>query len=130
MVERRDLNDSVPLSGSNNGRIDATERQVVVLGNQLRNPDQIGSMDRLDCDAAGGEVSEEPDFRLPAQSCGEQVYDLSNDKTRDQQGAGIRLEKFQTARMMSIVGVDVGVQGTRVDDQRDCVASATTCDVR
>jgi hypothetical protein len=32
MVERRDLHDSVSFGGSNDGRIDAAKRQVVILG--------------------------------------------------------------------------------------------------
>jgi hypothetical protein len=107
MVERRDLHDPVPFGGSNNGRVDAAKRQVVILGDELRDPDQIGSVDRLEPEAAGSEVSEEPDFRLPARPCGEQVYDFSNDKTRDQQWTGIGLQEFPAGQMVSIVGVDV-----------------------
>ena len=41
-------------------------------------------MDALKREVARGEVAEEPDLGLPAQSRGEQVDNFGDDKTRDE----------------------------------------------
>lgn len=112
MVESCDLFDLSAFCGGNNGCINAAERQVVVAGDELGDPDQIGCVDRLEREAAGGQVAEEPDLGLPAEPCGEQIHDFGDDKTRDAQRTGIRLKELAARRMMSIVSVDVGVEGT------------------
>jgi hypothetical protein len=112
VVERRDLHDAVPFGGSYDGRVDAAQRQVVVFGDKFGDPDQIGRVDGLDCEVARREVSEEPDLWLPAQPCGQEVHDFGDDESWDQQRSWVCLEEFQAGRVMSVVGVDVGVQRT------------------
>jgi hypothetical protein len=53
----------------------------VVLGYELGDPDQVGGVDGLQREVAGGEVSEESDFGLPAESRGEQVDNFGDDET-------------------------------------------------
>jgi hypothetical protein len=53
-------------------------------------------VDGLEREVAGGQVSEESDLGLPAKAGGEQVGNLGNDETRDEQRPGMRLEQLET----------------------------------
>ena len=119
MIKRRNLHDPAALGGGDYGGVHAAKWQVVVSGDEFRHPEQIGRMDRLDGEAAGGQVSEEADLRLPANTRTEQIDDLGDHEAWDEQRPPIRLQQFPTRRMVRIVAVNVGVQRARVDDQRD-----------
>ncbi len=84
VVEGGDVDDPPAFGSGDDGRVDAAERQVVVAGDEFGDPDQVGGMDGLKREVAGGEVSEEPDFGPPAESRGEQVDNFGDDKTRDE----------------------------------------------
>jgi hypothetical protein len=112
VVESRNLCDPAAFGGGDHGRIYAAKRQVVVSGDELRDPDQIGGVDGLKREAAGGQVSEETDLGLPAEPRGEQIHDFCDDESRDVQRSGIRFQELPASHMMSIVAVDVGVERT------------------
>lgn len=56
----------------------------MVAGHEFGDPDQVGGMDGLEREVAGGEVAEEPYFGVPPESRGEQVDNFGDDKTRDE----------------------------------------------
>ena len=76
-------------------------------------------MQRLDREAAAGEVAEEANLGLPAQPSCDQVDDLGDDERGEDEGAWVGFEQLQAGRVMGVVGVDVGVEGPGVEDQRD-----------
>lgn len=108
-VQRSDLSDLEPFGRSDNGCVDGAERQVVIVGNQLGDAQQIGWADWLEDEATGGEVAEEADLGLPAEPCAEQVRDFGEDERRDDQRSGMRLQQFKRRRVVGVVGVDIGV---------------------
>jgi hypothetical protein len=110
VVEGGDVDDPAAFGSGDDGRVNTAERQVVVLGHELGDPDQVRGVDGLDRKVAGGEVSKEPDFGLPAESCGEQVDNFGDDQTRDEERTGIGLQQLATARMVGVVSVDVRVE--------------------
>jgi hypothetical protein len=115
-IEGRNLGDAVPFGRRNHRRIYGSKRQVVVAGHELRHPEEVRRVYRLEREVACRQVTEETHLRLPAKASGKQVGNLGDDQARDDQRARMRLEKLKTYRMVGIVGIDVGVQRARVDD--------------
>lgn len=111
-VERRDLLDTTAFRCSDHRGVHAAERQVVIAADELGDPDQVGRIDGLKREAAGGQVSEEPNLRLPPQSGSEQIDDLGDDECRDEQWALVGLQQFPARRVVGIVAVDVRVERT------------------
>jgi hypothetical protein len=118
-VQRRDFSDLEAFGRSDNGCIDGAERQVVILGNQLGDAQQVSRADWLKGEGTGGQVAKEADLRLPAEPCTEQVRDFGEDERRDDQRSGMRLQQLERRLVVGVVGVNIGVQRARVDDQRD-----------
>jgi hypothetical protein len=67
-IEGRDLGCVVALGRGDHGRVDGSERELVVAGNQLRHAEQVGGVDWLEREAAGGQVAEEANLGLPAET--------------------------------------------------------------
>jgi hypothetical protein len=86
-VERRHFSGVEPFGRSNHRGIDSAERQVAVLGDELGDADRVAGMQRLDREAAAGEVAEEANLGLPAQPGCDQVGDLGDDECGDDEGA-------------------------------------------
>ncbi len=123
-VEGRDFGGVEPLCCRDHRGVDGAERQVSVLGDELRDADGVAGMQRLDREAAAGEVAEEANLGLPVQARPDQIGDLRNDEGGEDEGAWVRFEQLQAGGVVSVVGVDVGVEGAGVDDQRDGAISA------
>ena len=96
----------------------------MISGNELRNPHPIGSKYRLGDEISGSEISEESHFRCPPQSRFDEVGDFGDDELRNQQRTRMRFQEPQTLLVVVIIFVDVGVQRSGVDDQRDRRASS------
>jgi hypothetical protein len=124
VVEGGDVDDPAAFGSGDDGRVNAAERQVVVLGHKLGDSDQVGGVDGFKREVARCEVAKEPDFGLPAKSRGEQVDNFGDDEHRYEKRTGIGLQQLPAGRMMGIVAVDVRVERARVDDQRDWWVSA------
>ncbi len=69
-------------------------------------------------------VAEESHLGVDADAGAEQVDDLGDDELRDDQRSDVGLEEVEAGGVVGIVAVDVGVQRTGVDDQRDPGTSA------
>ncbi len=124
VVEGGDVDDPAAFGSGDDGRVNTAERQVVVLGHELGDPDQVGGVDGLQREVARCEVAKEPDFGLPAKSCGEQGDNFGDDESRYDERTGIGFQQFPARRMVGIVAVDLRVERARVDDQRDWLVSA------
>lgn len=68
---------------------------------------------------AAGEIAEEANLSLPAQSGLDQVGDLGDDEHGDDERSRMRLQQLQAGGVVGVVGIDVGVERASVDDQRD-----------
>ena len=105
-------------SGDHRG-VNGAERQVAILGDELCDADGVARVQRLDRKAAAGEIAEEANLCLPAQPSADQVGDLGDDERGEDEGAWVGFEQLQAGGVVGIVGVDVGVEGPGVEDQRD-----------
>jgi len=113
-----------PLRCRDHRGVYGAERQVAVLGDELRDADGVAGMQRLDREAAAGEVAEEANLGLPAQPGCDQVGDLGDDERGEDEGAWVGFEQLQAGGVVGVVGIDVGVEGAGVEDQRDGAISA------
>jgi hypothetical protein len=118
-VKRRHFGGVEPLRRGDHRGVDGAERQVAVLGDELGDADRVAGVQRLDREAAAGQVPEEADLGFPAETCLDQVGDLGDDEGGNDKRAGMGLQQPEAGGVMVVVGVDVGVEGTGVDDQRD-----------
>lgn len=112
-----------PLGRGDYRGIDGAERQIVVLGDELGDANWVFGVKWLDREATVGKVAEESNLGLPAQASSDQIGDLGDDEGGDDEWAGIGFQQLEAGGVMGVVGVDVGVEGTRVDDQRDGTVS-------
>jgi hypothetical protein len=115
-VDGRELGEAEPLRGGDDRRVDRAEREVAVAGDELGNAQPVGGEHGLDRECARGKVAEEADLWLDAEACAEEERDLSDDERGNDQRTWMRLEKLEGRSVVGVVRVDVGVEGTRVDD--------------
>jgi hypothetical protein len=66
-IQSRDITDTESLGERHHGCIDCPQWQIVISGNELRNPQPIAGMDRLRDEISGSEIAEEADLRGPTQ---------------------------------------------------------------
>jgi hypothetical protein len=118
-IQRCHGTDTESLGERNHGRVDRPEGKVVVTAHQFGDPYPIASLHWLGDQISGGEVTEEPNLRTPAQACFDQIGDFGNDELRHQQGTRMGFQEPQARFVIAVVFVDVGVQRSGIDDQRD-----------
>jgi hypothetical protein len=123
-VEGGDLLDVQAFCGGDDGGIDASEREVAVGAHQLCDPQPLVDRDWFGNEVAGGEVAEKSDLRVSAEPRTEQVDDLGDDELGDDERARVSLEELEAVVVVVVVGVDVRVEGPRVDDERYRTTSA------
>jgi len=118
-VEGRDFGGVEPLCRGDHRRVHGAEWQVAVLGDELGDADRVAGVQRLDREGADGEITEEANLRLPAEPGADQVDDLGDDERGEDERTCVGFEQLQAGGVMGVVGVDVGVEGASVEDQRD-----------
>jgi hypothetical protein len=123
-VDGCDVGDVQAFGGDDHGRVDRSQGEVVVLGDEFDHAEWVGRVERLEDKGAAAEVAEEARLCFPAESRGEQVGDLRDDEGGDDEWPGVRLQQFEAGSVVRVVGVYVRVERTGVDDQRDGADSA------
>lgn len=118
MIERRHLGEVEALCCGDDGRVNGSEREIPVEGDELGNPQPIASGDRLGEEAPRSEVTEEADFGVRSESGPDEVRHLGDDENGNEERARMLLEKLEALGMVAVVHVDVGVQGPGVDEER------------
>lgn len=117
-IKRGHLCDVEALGRSDDRCIDRAERESAVSRDQCRDPQPVTRRHRVDRERASGEVTEEPDLRLDAEPRGEQTGHLRDDQDGYDERTRVGRDKLEARFVMGVVGVDVGVQRPRVDEQR------------
>jgi hypothetical protein len=123
-VERRHFGGIEPFRCGDHRSVDSAERQVAVLGDELSDANGVAGVQRLDREVAFGEIAEEANLGLPAQPGFDQVGDLGDYERGEDERARVGFEQLQAGGVVGVVGVDVCVEGARVEDQRDGAISA------
>jgi hypothetical protein len=124
LVECCDLCDVEALGRSDYRCVDGSEGEVPILAHQLGDPQPITGHHRLDGELPRGEITEEPDFGLGTEATPDEVDDLGDDKCRDDQRTRVGEQEVKRGAMVAIVGVDVGIQWSGVDQGRYVATSA------
>lgn len=99
--------------------IDRSERQVTIARHELGDPDPIVRFHWHHQEVSSREIAEESDLGGPAEAILQEISDLCDDKLRDEEGAGVSLEKRQARFVIAIILVDVGIERPRINDQND-----------
>lgn len=115
-VYGRDVTDAQPFCCGHHRGVDGAQRQVSVPCNKFSDPQPISRGYRLDDERTVGQVAEESHLRFGAQPGAEEVDHLGDDECRDDQRTRMSLQKLQRRRVVSIVGVDVGIERARIDN--------------
>jgi hypothetical protein len=114
-IKGGDFNGVKALGRGDHRGIDSAERQVAVLGYELRDADGVAGVQRLDREAAAGEITEKANLGLSAQPGFDQVGDLGDDERGDDEGAWVGFEQLQAGGVVGVVGIDVGIEGAGVE---------------
>lgn len=67
----------------------------MIFSDELGDPDRVSCVERLDREAAAGKITEEADLGLPAKARPDQIGDLGDDKSGNDERARMELEQFQ-----------------------------------
>lgn len=116
-VDRGDLVDAKPFRTGDHRRIDRSERKVAVPVDEVGYPEPVDRMHGFDVKYAGGHIAKETQFSLSAESRAEQVDDLSDHQRRNDQRARMGLQEVCTCLMMPVVGIDIGIKRTGIDNE-------------
>jgi hypothetical protein len=123
-IEGEELTLPEPLSGSDDGGVDRSERQVPVGAGEFRDPDPVGCENRFGDEIPGREVTEKADLGIWAEPRPEQIHDLGDDEDGNNERTLMRLEDLKALLVMPVVTVDVGIQRPCIDDEGDQATSA------
>ena len=123
-IDRCDVIHAQTLCCCDDGCVDGSERKVATPRHQLGDAHPVGCGNRLNDQVAGGDIAEEANLGIEAQSRAEQVDHFGDDKDRHDQRPGVGLEQLEAFNMVSVIAIDVGVQRAGVDDQCDELTSS------
>jgi hypothetical protein len=124
-VDGRDLGHAQALGRGDDRRIDGAQRQIAVSRDQLGDPQPVRGGDRFDGECARRQVTQKADFRLCSEASRKQIDDPGDDERRDDKRAGVSFEQLERGVVVSVIGVDVGIERPGVDDERGyCATSA------
>lgn len=114
-IERCHFGGVEPLGGGDYRGVDGAERHVAVFGDELGNANRVIGVQRLDREAAAGEIAKEADLGFPAETRLDQIGDLGDDEGGDDERPRMGLEQLQAGGVVGVVGVDVGIERPGVD---------------
>ena len=115
-VNRRDRCNSKALGCGHDRCVYRAQRQVAVGVYELCHPEPITSRHRLDAEVARGEVTKKAHFGIDTQSGGHQVADLGDDQSGHKERTRVRQQEVEAGLVVPVIGIDVGVERTSVDD--------------
>jgi hypothetical protein len=117
-IERRQRRNPEALGRSHDRGVDRPQRQVAVPPNELADAQPVAGAHGLHRERAAGDVAEKPDFRLRTDAGRQQIRDLGDRQDGDDQRPRMRLEQLTTGVVMAVVGIDVSVERSGVDEER------------
>ena len=131
VVQRGDVSDAQSLRRSDHRRVGRAEGKVSVAGSEFCDPHPIRSDNWLGQKVSCREISEKTYLGIGAQAGAEEVCDFGNHEAGNHKGSRMRLEQFEARPVVSVVAVDVRVEGAGVDDQCDgCTSLARISSIR
>ncbi len=116
-VECRDHREPKAFSRRHDRTIDRSQREVAILVHQFGDAEPVTCHHRLNAELASGEVTEESHFGICTESGPDEVDHLGDHKGGDDQWARMREQQFERFGVVTIVGVDVGIERSGIDEQ-------------
>ena len=102
-VERRDRRDAEPFGCRDDRGIDGAEREVAVLLDEVRDPEPIGWMNRLDGEIPESQLRQEPKLDVRMQPRGHEVRHLGDREYGHSLGAGELVQQRGASLVLSVV---------------------------
>ncbi len=115
-VEGGDVGDPKAFRGHDDGCVHRAERQGPVPGYEFGDPQPVGGVHRFDREGSAGEVAEEANLRVGTQPGRDQVRDLGDHQFGDYQRPWMGLQELAAGQVVTVVRIDVSVQGARIDE--------------
>lgn len=116
-INGRDRRDIEPLGGGDNGRVHRPKREIPIAPHELGDPKPIARLHRLHEERTGREVPKEPHLGLGAKPRRDEVGDLRDHQGWHDERAGMVLEQLAAGVVVTVIGVQVGVEGPGIDDE-------------
>ncbi len=86
---------------------------------ELGDSEPVGRGHWLDSEITAGKVAQEPDLGVGPEARSDQMDDLGDHQRRNDQVLGVVEQQGKAGFMMSIVSVDIGIKGARINYQCD-----------
>lgn len=117
MVERRDLSDLQAFGQGDHGRVDGSERQIAVGPHELDDPRPVLRVDSHRFQCALGDIPEDVQLRVGADTPAHEVRDLREDENRHEERSGVAQQESQARFMVAVARVDGRDQRAGIDDE-------------
>ncbi len=116
-IEGGHVTDRQPFRSGNHGAIDRSQWQIAIDLDQFGDTKPVFGCDLLGDQIACGEVPQESNFSVMAESGLDQVGHLGYHHDGYEQRTRMELEQFEALGVVVIVCVDIGVERAGVDEQ-------------
>lgn len=104
--------------GSRHDRcIHGPQRQVMVGGNEIRNPDPVTGKNRFSDEVSAGEIPKKAHLCGPSKAGLDEVRNLCHHQLRYDERTGMLFEERETDFMVAIVFVDICVKRSGIDEE-------------
>lgn len=90
---------------------------------QLSDPEPVACGHRFNTEMTRGEITQEANLGGGTQSRADEIADLGDDQRRNHQRSWMGQQEVQAGCVVLVVGIDVGIEGTGIDDQGDGTTS-------
>lgn len=117
VIQGCDRFDLQPLGGGDDRRINRSEGEITVLGDEFGDTQPVPGRDGVRCEGAGCKVSQEPNLRFGTKPGLQKIRDFCDHELGNDQRTWMGEQKRQTGFVIPVVLVDVGIQGPRVDEK-------------
>jgi hypothetical protein len=110
-----DLGDVETLGRSDHRCVNRSEGKIPILADQFGDPKPVTGHHRLDSELPSGEIAEETDLGICTKPTPDEVDDLGDDESRDDQGTRVGEQQVKRLAVVAVVGIDVGVERSSID---------------
>jgi hypothetical protein len=110
-IKGRQRFDPKTLGSGHDGRVDRPEREIAVLPDEFANAQPVTGVYGLDGERPARDIADKPHLGLRADASREQICDLGDCQDGDDQRSRMRLQQLKACAVMSVVGIDVRVEG-------------------
>jgi hypothetical protein len=114
-VQSRDLGQSESLGCRHQRSVHSAQRQITIAPDQLGYPKPVFAGHALTDQVARREVTKETDFCFDTEASRQQVGHLGDYQYGHQKRAGVRFQQLEALLVMIVVGVDIGVKRSGID---------------